>query len=182
MPLVALAAVAAGVLSNDGSVTARTASTGVAVGTSDDTVQVSCSSGVADAARFRRGLDIALGPLVLTGGRRWARSRPNAFDRRGFKVPATLPNGVVATLRVPAAERGRLGLVFTYRAQDRVEDTDVRGADTSVRFTACPAREEAARTGWPGGLVVNRRRCVTLVVKVAGGPSVRRRVPLGRRC
>ena len=32
------------------------------------------------------------------------------------------------------------------------------------------------------GFVTDRRRCARLTVEVAGGPTVRRRVPLGRRC
>jgi hypothetical protein len=125
---------------------------------------------------------VTLGPLVLIGGRRWGTIKPDAFNRHGYKVPVTLPDGLRATLSVPAALRDRVGLVFSHAAQDRVENTGVRGADRSVRFTACPARGEPGRTGWPGGLAVQRPRCVTLVVKVSGGPPVRRRVPLGRRC
>ena len=55
----------------------------------------------------------------------------------------------------------------------------VRAADTALRFKACDGE---GRSGWAGGLVVDRRRCVTLVVKVEGSAPVRRRVPLGRPC
>jgi hypothetical protein len=119
---------------------------------------------------------------VLIGGRRWADRRPDAFNRHGFKMPVTLPQGARAKLMVPVAMRRRVGLVFSYAAQDRAQRRGVRGADSSVRFTACPAEGDGGRTGWPGGLVVDRPRCVTLVVKVSGGSSVRRRVPLGRHC
>jgi len=142
----------------------------------------SCSRGGVGTTLVSSARDVVLGPLVLIGGRRWARIKPNAFGRQGYKVPVTLPDGVQATLSVPRSMRRRVGLVFTYAAQDRVETRGVRGADTSVRFTACSAEGTPSRTGWPGGLVVDRARCVSLVVKVAGGPSVRRRLPLGRRC
>ncbi|MBA2643875.1 MAG: hypothetical protein H0U80_00335 [Solirubrobacterales bacterium] len=126
--------------------------------------------------------DVVLGPLVLLGGRRWAETRPNGFNGHGYKIPVTLLEGVRATLSVPSNMRGRVGLVFSLPAQDRVERWGMRGADTAVRFTACSRGEKSGRTGWPGGLIVDRPRCVALAVKVAGRPSVRRRVPLGRRC
>jgi hypothetical protein len=141
-----------------------------------------CSSGGEGTTRVSVKHDVVFGPLVLLGGRRWAAWTPDAFDRHGYKIPVTLPQGVRATLSVPATLRGRVGLVFTLATQDRVFREGVRGADTSVRFTACPAGDVPGRTGWPGGLVVDRPRCATLVVKLANGHSVRRRVPLGRRC
>ena len=141
-----------------------------------------CSSGGEGTTRVDARYDVVLGPLVLLGGRRWAAWRPDAFNRHGYKIPVTLPEGVRATLSVPASLRGRVGLVFTLAAQDRVLGRGVRGADVSVRFSACPARDVPGRTGWPGGLVVDRPRCATLVVQLAEGRSVRRRVPLGRRC
>jgi hypothetical protein len=166
------AAVAAVVVSNDDDGTSPAA----------DAVDVACSHGGRATTDLRRGRDLVLGPLVLVGGGQWAQARPDAFGGHGFKVPATLPNGVVATLSVPPSMRGRVGLVFSQATQDHVTTAGVRGADTSVRFTACPAGARAGRSGWPGGLVVDRPRCATLVVTEAGGTSVRRRVPLGRRC
>jgi hypothetical protein len=57
----------------------------------------------------------------------------------------------------------------------------VRAADPSVRFTACDGSPQM-RTGWPGGIVVDRPRCATFVVTSASGHRLRKRIPLGRRC
>lgn len=141
-----------------------------------------CSRGGVGTTRVDRVHDVVVGPLVLLGARRWAAAEPDGFDGHGYKVPVTLPEGVAATLSVAEQGRRRAGLVYTHQAQDRVRRTGVRGADRSVRFTACPADGAPGRTGWPGGLVVDRPRCVTLVVEAAGGSPVRRRVALGRRC
>jgi hypothetical protein len=86
------------------------------------------------------------------------------FDHRGWKLPVTLAPGKTATLSVP---RGA-GLMFTGREQRR------------LTFEAC---DEPPATAWPGGIVVDRRRCATLRLKVAGrARPIRRRVPLGKRC
>jgi hypothetical protein len=126
--------------------------------------------------------DVEIGPLVLLGGQRWATSKPNAFNRHGYKVPVTLPEGLKATLSVPAAMRGHVGLVYSQAAQGRVEKKGVRGADVSVRFAACPIEGQPGKTGWAGGIVVDRPRCATLKVEVVGGGGALARVPLGRRC
>lgn len=141
-----------------------------------------CSSGGAASAAPVGGRDVALGPLVLIGGRTWATREPDAFAGHGYKIPATLPHGVTATLSVPARLRGRLGLVFSQDAQFRVGVKGVSGADDSVRFVACPLGGGSGRTGWPGGIVVARPRCAALVLRAAGSPPVRRRLPLGRPC
>jgi hypothetical protein len=127
--------------------------------------------------------DVQLGPLVLGGGNRWARWRRDSFGGHGYKIPALLPNGVVATLSVPETMRARVGLVYSAGAHElqRAGIAGVPASDSSVRFTACPA-EEAGRTGWGGGIVLDRPRCVTLVVKVDGRAPVHGRVPLGRPC
>lgn len=121
--------------------------------------------------------------MVLIGARtRYTRGRPDAFDRLGYKVPVTLAEGTIATLSVPRSLRSRVGLVFSLEAQDRVLEQGVRGADPSVRFTACPVTGARGRTGWAGGFVTDGRRCATLIVQVAGRPSDLYRVQLGRRC
>jgi len=161
---------------------APSASSASAPGATARSTEASCATGGTATTRVSAKRDAVLGPLVLIGGRGWATAKPDAFNRRGYKVPATLPLGVRATLSVPAAMRGHVGLVFSLATQDRVVKGGVRKADVSVRFSACPASGEPGRTGWPGGLVVDRPRCVTLVVKVSGSTALRRRVPLGRRC
>lgn len=127
--------------------------------------------------------DVRVGPLILRGANQWARWRPNAFGGHGYKIPAVLANGAVATLSVPEKLHGRVGLVYSAAAQElqRPGGTGVPGADASVRFAACPAGE-AGRTGWTGGIVLDRPRCVSLVVKVDGRAPAYGRVPLGRPC
>lgn len=127
---------------------------------------------------------MSIGPLALLGARSTPRTRGRpAYGGRGYKIPATIPVGTTVTLSVPPRLRRRVGLVFTRRAQRRAWRRGVRGADSAVTFVAC-AREErgARRSGWPGGIVVDRPRCAPLVADVAGAEPVRRRVPLGRRC
>jgi hypothetical protein len=145
-------------------------------------VRVGCDAGGPGAAAIHRARDVTLGPLVIMEARRTVGATRDAFAGHGFKLPVTVPDGATVTLSVPHAWRSRVGLVFTLAAQDRAVRRGVAGADRAVRFTACPAGAQPGRTGWPGGLVVDRPRCVTLVATVAGGPAVRRRVPLGRRC
>jgi hypothetical protein len=146
------------------------------------TAHATCASGGEGTTEIDAGRDVALGSLVLLGARLTVRDRPDAFNRHGYKVPVTLPEGVTATLSVPSAFRSRVGLVFTHRAQDRAWRSGVSGADRAVRFTACSAGAEAGRSGWGGR---TRRRPSPLReahLRVAGGPTVRRRVPLGGRC
>jgi hypothetical protein len=126
--------------------------------------------------------DAVVGPLVLIGARGTPSHRPDAFGRQGYKVPVTLPEGMTATLTVPESLRGRVGLVFSRRAQDAVLDSGTRGADSAVRFSACEPDGAPGRSGWPGGFVVDRPRCAMLLVEVPGEAPERRRVPLGRRC
>lgn len=172
--LALVAMVAAGSLLVAGS---GSSGTDEAQGAGDDIVQATCSS----AARGRTAgvsprHDAVLGPLVLLVARRTPFQRREAFGGTGWKMPATLPRGVAATLWVPRAARSRIGLVYS------TESPLAPARDAAVRFTACPADGRGGRTGWPGGIVVDRRRCATLIVQVDGEKPVRHRVPLGRRC
>jgi hypothetical protein len=145
-------------------------------------VQVSCQAGSTGTTEIAQNRDVTIGRLVLLGARRMASRAPDAFNRHGYKVPVTLPHGATATLSVPRRLTDRVGLVFSHRTQDRVWRRGVGAADTAVEFTACPATGMPRRTGWAGGLVVDRRRCATLTVRVPGAAPVSRRVPLGRPC
>lgn len=143
----------------------------------------------ADAADVRcpsraegRSAGRSLGPLVLVGASRAASRRPDAFGGHGYKLSVTLPEGVTAALSVPKALRSSVGLVYTREAQIGAVARGVSGADHAVRFAACSADGEPGRSGWPGGIVVDRRRRATLVVALAGGTPVKHRVSLGRRC
>ncbi len=124
--------------------------------------------------------DVALDLLILVGARYVGSRRPDAFSGHGYKLPVALPASATATLSVPRGLRGRVGLVYSLDTQDRVAAGGVRAADTAVRFTSCP--DTGVPTGWPGGLVVDRPRCATLVVKVGDRPQKRSRVALGQPC
>lgn len=149
-----------------------------------DAPLVRCHPADGPAAPARRR-DVSIGPLVLVGARDTTRTRRRpAFGGHGYKIPATLPVGATATLSVPARLRRRVGLVFTPGAQRRAWRRGVRGADSAVTFSACGREERGARrSGWPGGIVVDRPRCAPLIVRVPGRVEpLRRRVPLGRPC
>lgn len=144
---------------------------------SRDTVEVGCAAGGARAEAARGDLDV--GPFRFIGGRDWSDGPPDAFNRHGYKIPASLLNGTTVQLRIPASEHGHVGLVYMLAAQTRAAEQGVRGADTEVRFTACAA---AGRSGYTGGLVVDTPRCAAIDVVLADGRTLRARVPLGRPC
>lgn len=144
---------------------------------SADVAKATCATG-GPAMRLGAKSDIVLDLLILRGARNVASRRPDAFNSHGYKVPVALPARAGATLSVSRPLRGRVGLVYSLETQDRVNARGVSAADRVVRFTSCPATP----TGWPGGLVIDRPRCATLVVKAGDRPQIRRRVPLGRPC
>jgi hypothetical protein len=130
-----------------------------------------------------KGRDVEMGPLTILFARRTVSERRNAFNGHGWKLPVTLVAGETATLSVPRRLRGRVGLVFTQATQRRVWRRGVREADTKLSFEACAGADAPAWTGWPGGIVVDRRRCATMRVRLAGAAEpIERRVPLGKRC
>jgi hypothetical protein len=146
------------------------------------TPRVTCAGGGAGAGPVA-ARDSELGPLTVMFTRRTPGRRRDAFDGRGWKLPATLAAGETATLSVPRRLRGRVGFVYRRRVQARVYERGVRAADRRVTFAACSGEDAPARTGWPGGIVVDRRRCARLRVHLEGEPEpIERRVPLGRRC
>lgn len=147
-----------------------------------EVADVTCPAAVQGSAAGPSAGSATLGPLVLVGASNTASRRPDAFAGNGYKLPVTLPEGVTATLSVPQELRARVGLVFSQEAQTVAVASGAGGADHAVRFTACPAGAESGRSGWPGGIVVDRRQCATLTVAVAGRAPVNHRVPLGRRC
>lgn len=143
---------------------------------------VSCRDGGRGAAPVR-GRDVEIGPLTVLFARRTSRDWRDAFNGHGWKLPVTLVADAEAELLARPRLRGRVGLVFTLETQSRVWRRGVRAADARVRFEACAGEGAPARTGWPGGIVVDRRRCATLRVQLAGAAEpIERRVPLGRRC
>lgn len=181
--VVAAVAVVAIVSDDDGGAAPSPQPASVAARAADPLVEATCSTGM--PGRLRRphaNRNALLGPLILVGGKGWALWQPQGYNGHGYKIPASLLGGAVVTLSVPEAMQGRVGLVYTPEAQNRVLARGVKAADTAVRFTACPSSERKPRTGWRGGLVVDRPRCVTLVATLADGTAIRRRLPLGRLC
>lgn len=143
---------------------------------------MSCREGGPGAAPVK-GRDVRMGPLTILFARRTLRDPQDAFNGHGWKLPVTLVADATATLSVPRRLRGRVGLVFRRETQSRVWRRGVRAADSRVSFEACAGEDAPARAGWPGGIVVDRRRCATLRVQVAGAAEpIERRVPLGKRC
>lgn len=147
----------------------------------EPTASATCADGGPSPAMPPRG-SAALGPLVLIGARYAASRPPDAFGGTGYKLPVSIPEGTFATLSVPRALRARVGLVFSLDTQSRVAKRGVRGANRDVHFSACPGDAQPGRTGWSGGIVVDRPRCATLVVSTAAAAPARHRVPLGRPC
>ncbi len=154
-------------------------------------VKLGCAEGGPAPKRARRG-DLPYGPFVLIGideGGVPPRHRqagilrpPDAFGRHGYKVPVSLANGTSAVLSIPRFEHGRLGLVFTQRAQRRVLREGIAGTDLVIRFTACPRGKASGRTGWPGGFVIDEPHCGTVTVDPARSPTTNFGLPLGRAC
>lgn len=143
---------------------------------------VSCGDGGPGGATVK-GRDVQMGPLTILGAHGTVRGPRDAFNGLGWKLPVTLLAGARATLSVPPRLRDGVGLVFTLEAQDRVEVRGVRAADSGVSFEACAGGGAPARTGWPGGIVADRERCATLLLRLAGATApIERRVPLGKRC
>lgn len=126
--------------------------------------------------------DVEAGGLAVLGARATIGLRPDAFGRRGFKLPVTVADGAEVLLAVPPSLAGKVGLVFTLPAQRAVARRGVRAADRTTRFTACAPGGDSPRTGWPGGIVTDRPRCAVLTVVDAQARSRRLRVPLGRAC
>ena len=140
--------------------------------------EVSCRDGGPGGAPVE-GRDVRMGPLTVLFARRTPRDPRDAFDGHGWKVPVTLLADATATLSVPWRLRGRVGLVFTLESQSRVWRRGVRAADPRVSFTSCTGEGAPVRTGWPGGIVVDRPRCATLLLRVAeAAEPIERRVPL----
>lgn len=150
------------------------------VALASEVAEAPCSSASNATSRVDPS-DAVLGPLVLLGARDTVGRRREAFDGNGYKMSATLPRGQAVTLAVPRAAQSRVRLVFTLSSQERVAEMGIEGGEAAVRFS-CTVSGRTKRVGWPGGLVVDRPRCVTLVLKRSGEPPLRRRVPIGRAC
>lgn len=98
------------------------------------------------------------GPFGLFGPGRDFRNLVRRGDRFVAKLPAIVARDAAVTLQVPERERGSVALGYA----------GVGGHVSEVTFKPCADRPE---TIWPGELVLEDRRPVTLIVEVAGGRS-----------
>jgi hypothetical protein len=103
-------------------------------------------------------------------------------DRYLIKTPVIIRSGAPVVLRIARRDRRHVALNFAASEQ--------RHGQHSVRFHPCPPDTERFSDGkplgewtaYPGGLILERPRCVTFEFLEEGKPTVRRRVALGKRC
>ena len=113
---------------------------------------------------------------VIAGPAAWASSRPTPVGRRGDsvfkKAGLSVDRGRTVTLRVVSP---RAGMVYRHAIShvERWQD-----ADRVLRVKPCSGQP---RTGFPGLLVADRRKCIRVRVS-RGGRSWTARLPVGRRC
>jgi hypothetical protein len=126
------------------------------------------------------------GPLGLVGATagnppRPIRGRPGYFEP--IKFVLVLENAEVATLRIAAADRRHVALLYARRGGlGEWGYTRVVDGLPAVRFEAC-LQSEVRHTQFNGGFVVDGPRCAELEVHVRGRPEpYALRVPFGRAC
>jgi hypothetical protein len=104
-------------------------------------------------------------------------------------MPVIIRAGSPVVVRIAERDRRYVALDFAVNRGD-VRDRVAEDGQSSVRFHACPPDTKRFTDGkpigewtfYPGGLIVERRRCVTFEFLEQGKPTVRRRLGIGRRC
>ncbi|MDA0167957.1 hypothetical protein OJ998_02575 [Solirubrobacter taibaiensis] len=143
-----------------------------------------------DIALPDRRRDVVAGSVSIVGANRLSGRKPPANGRSWvLKQPVIIRAGAPVVIRVAARDRRYVALEFDPDAFSEQNRT-VEDGLSSVRFHACPpdtkrfsdGKPLGEWTGYPGGLIVARPRCVTLEFLEEGKPTVRRRVGIGRRC
>ena len=147
-----------------------------------------------DVALPDRRRDVVAGRVSITFARVAARRLPRRkppYNPRAWilKTPVIIRTGSPVVVRVAARDRPYIALDFDVERWREGHRTAQDG-QSSVRFHACPpdtkrfsdGKPLGAWTGYAGGLIVERRRCVTFEFLEQGKPTVRRRVGFGRRC
>jgi hypothetical protein len=138
--------------------------------------------------------DVVAGRVSIASARSAARLLPRrkpTFNPRAWilKTPVIIRAGSPVVVRV--AERDRRFVAFDFDVKDGGErDRVAEDGQSSVRFHACPpdtkrfsdGKPLGEWTGYPGGLIVERRRCVTFEFLEEGKPTVRRRLGIGLHC
>jgi hypothetical protein len=138
--------------------------------------------------------DVIAGRVSLVFARVSARELPKrrpAFNPRAWivKLPVVIRAGAPVVVRVAARDRPYVAFDFGtegHAGNDRVAEDGQSG----VRFHPCPpdtkrfsdGKPLGEWTGYPGALIVERRRCVTFEFLEPGRPTVHRTLGIGRRC
>lgn len=127
--------------------------------------------------------DLVVGRVMLLNARAAGGELESYKSRRGYliKTPVIIRAGAPVAVRIAQRDRRHVALDF-----DNADENGQR----SVRFHPCPPETERFSDGkplgewtaYPGGLILERPRCVTFEVLEEGKPTVRRRVALGKRC
>ena len=128
--------------------------------------------------------------FARVAARRLPRHKPASNPRAWIlKTPVIIRAGSPVVVRVAQRDRAHVALEFDVERW-RQRDRTAEDGQSSVRFHACPpdtkrfsdGKPLGEWSGYPGGLIVERRRCVTFEFVEEGKPTVRRRLGLGRRC
>lgn len=127
---------------------------------------------------------------------RWILAGPVAWPRLRSDIVTRKPGGNVSVKRGISVDAGPTvtirvltrGAALIYRQATRLAERPGE-ADRVLRFRACPPETPlfsdegtvGPRTGFPGGFIADRRKCVRVRV-TAGGRSWHARMPVGRPC
>jgi hypothetical protein len=134
---------------------------------------------------------LVAGPLALASLLGYVRRAPaSTYDSSHGLAPqikalAVVDAGRAVRLSVPARERDRLSLDYTY--VHSVAGTDkyrVSAGASNVTFKPCAAsRYPGGRTQFAGGFIVKGAQCAEIDVQPLGSPTAtRRHVPFGHSC
>jgi hypothetical protein len=127
---------------------------------------------------------------VRAAARRLPERKPPSNPRAWIiKTPLIIRAGAPVVVRVAERDRRYVALDFAPDSGPR-RDRVAADGQSSVRFHPCPpdtkrfsdGKPLGEWTGYPGGLIIERRRCITLEFLEEGRPTIRRRIGLGRRC
>jgi hypothetical protein len=141
-----------------------------------------CTAGrsTGPAEGWRRDSVVA-GPLAFVALRHAAHWPAGELRRRGSgyrgqKVLVVVAAGATVTVRVPAAERRHLALLYDPASWNDRNSYRIADGQPAVTFQACPAAEHpfgADGTQFNGGFVVAGPRCATLEVSTPAAPAPR---------
>jgi hypothetical protein len=140
-------------------------------GRPDSSVRVGCAAAITSRVEPSwRSRSVVSGRVGLYGdGTDLRKAYPWGKSAFWTKIPVIVAGNRLATLRIPARHRHRVGLTYGPRPSTPASTPDgARGlaaAPREVRFLPC---QDRATTAWPGGLALADRRGVTVQVRVDG--------------